>query len=67
MASERTGPTWKREAELPAFVRPLFWQYDFEALTWEQDRDLTIARVLASGGWDVITWLPSQPCDRKIG
>jgi hypothetical protein len=26
-------------------------------LTWEDDRDLIIARVLASGTWEAITWL----------
>jgi hypothetical protein len=35
---------------LPSFLRPLFWEYDCKALTWEADRDLIIARVLASGG-----------------
>ena len=42
---------------LPALLRPFFWDYDFKTLTWEDDRDLIIARVLASGTWEAITWL----------
>ncbi len=47
-------------------LRPLFWDYDFEVLTWENDRDLILARVLASGGWDAVTWLRSQVGDRVL-
>jgi hypothetical protein len=43
--------------ELPSLLRPLFWEYDFAALTWEQDRDLLIARILTVGGWEAIRWL----------
>jgi len=44
---------------LPAMLRTLFWDYDFETLTWEKDRDLVIARVLTSGAWQAVTWLRS--------
>jgi hypothetical protein len=46
--------------KLPSMLRSLFWEYDFEALTWENDRDLIIARVLAHGTWDAVTWLRSR-------
>src|SRR5712691_3514196 len=55
-----------RRPDLPAFLRPLFWEYVFNALTWEADRDLIIARVLASGGWDAVAWLRSQMSDAEL-
>src|SRR5262245_51855892 len=38
-------------------LRRLFWDHDFKALRWEQDRDLIIARILASGNWSSVKWL----------
>ena len=35
----------------------MFWDYDFDRLRWDKDRDLIIARVLASGDWNAIQWL----------
>ncbi len=52
--------------QLPTLLRPLFWDDDFEALAWENDRDLIIARVLTSGGWDAITWLRFHMGDRAL-
>ena len=51
---------------LPEFLRPLFWDYDFDELTWEEDRDLVIARVLADGPWSAVTWLRSQLGDAEL-
>ncbi len=56
---KRHGSRSVRSSRLPAMLRALFWDCDFEALTWENDRDLITARVLASGGWDAVTWLRS--------
>lgn len=57
--------TTKRSG-LPALLRPFFWDHDFKALTWDEDHDLIIARVLASGTWEAITWLRAhleiRPC-----
>jgi hypothetical protein len=66
MARERVSPATKPRPHLPAFLRPLFWEYPFEALTWEEDRDLIIARVLASGGWDAVTWLRSRVSNAEL-
>lgn len=55
-----------RSSQLPALLRALLWDYDFETLTWENDRDLIIGRVLASGGWDAVTWLRSRVGDRAL-
>jgi len=55
MNRQDTKPT--KRSRLPALLRPFFWDYDFKTLTWDDDRDLIIARVLASGTWEAITWL----------
>lgn len=48
-----------RSSELPITLRPLFWDYNFVTLSWENDRDLIMARVLALGDWVAVTWLRS--------
>jgi hypothetical protein len=53
-------------SKLPRMLRSLFWEYDFEALTWESNRDLVIARVLAHGTWDDVTWLRSRLGDTAL-
>ena len=55
-----------RQPGLPVLLQPLFWDYDSKILTWEEDRDLIIARVLASGTWEVITWLRSCLGDQAL-
>jgi hypothetical protein len=49
-----------RPLKLPRHLKSVFWEYDFDRLRWEQDRDLIIARVLASGDWKSIQWLRSH-------
>lgn len=51
---------------LPAKLRALFWDYDFAALTWGDDCDLIIGRVLAAGNWEAVTWLRSRVGDRAL-
>lgn len=51
---------------LPAEIRALFWDYDPRKLSWEKDRDLILARVLASGTWDDIQWLRRQAGDGGV-
>lgn len=55
-----------KRPELPVLLRPLFWDYDFRTLTWENDRDLIIARVLAAGTWEAITWLRASLGDQTL-
>lgn len=59
----RTAAQRARRAELPPGLRPLFWDCDFDRLTWDWDRDLIVGRVLAAGGWDAVTWLRSRVGD----
>ena len=55
-----------RSSTLPATLRPLFWDYDFAALNWENDRNLIMARVLTAGSWDAVTWLRSRVGDQAL-
>jgi hypothetical protein len=58
----RTAPTFK----LPDLLRPFFWEYDFDALIWEDDRELIIGRVLTSGDWNALIWLRSHAGDHSL-
>lgn len=49
--------------KLPDKLRPFFWDYDFDNLTWENDGQLIIARLLTSGDWEAVTWLRSLAGD----
>jgi hypothetical protein len=60
MPSSTSTPAETRA--LPESRRPLFWEYDFDALSWTDDRDLVIGRVLAHGPWPSVKWLW-----RKVG
>ena len=53
-------------SKLPGMLRMFFWDYAFETLTWEHDRDLISARVLAYGSWDAVTWLRSRLGDAPL-
>jgi hypothetical protein len=54
----------KREkaTPLPQSLQAFFWDFRFDQLTWEADRELVIRRLMAHGSWEVISWLR-----RKIG
>jgi hypothetical protein len=51
---------------LPDLLRSFLWDYDFDALTWEDDRELIIERVLARGNWDALNWLRARVGDRFL-
>ena len=53
--------------KLPRMLRTLFWDYEFNVLTWDEDRDLIISRILTSGNWDAVTWLRSCAGDQFLG
>jgi hypothetical protein len=56
----------KKPAMLPEMLRPLFWDYHFWKLSWERDRDLVTARVLAEGDWDAVKWLRKRLGDEAL-
>jgi len=51
---------------LPRKFKALFWDYPFHALTWKEDRDLIISRILTSGPWDAVVWLRSRVQDQSL-
>src|SRR4029453_5791484 len=53
-------------SRLPALLGPFFLDHDFKTLTWDDDRDLIKARVLASGTWEAITWLRALLGDQAL-
>lgn len=50
----------------PYFLRPFFWDYDFDSLSWEEDHELIVARILSSGDWNTLTWLRSHAGDHFL-
>ncbi len=42
---------------MPEFLRPFFWDVDFDALRWEPYQDFIVRRVLQSGSWEAVCWL----------
>jgi len=52
--------------KLPRMLQPFFWDYDLEALSWENSRDMIIGRVLIYGSWEAVCWLRSQVGDRAL-
>lgn len=53
-------------APLPESLRGLFWEYDFDSLSWDEDRDLIFRRVLAEGRWEAVQWLRRRVGDFEL-
>lgn len=51
---------------LPEGLRPLFWDVDFELVSWHVHRDYVIGRVLSVGSWDSICWLRTRLDDDAL-
>lgn len=43
--------------KLTKSIRELLWEYDKRSVSWPEDADLIIRKVLHSGTWDDIQWL----------
>jgi hypothetical protein len=52
--------------KLPIMLRPFFWEYDFNILDWEKDREFIIGRILSSGNWGAVKWLRSHVGDLRL-
>lgn len=55
-----------RQGPVPESFRPLFWEYDFDALSWEEDLDLITGKVLGSGQWADIQLLRTLRGDQVL-
>lgn len=51
---------------LPAPVQALFWDVASHSLRWDQDRELIMSRILASGPWETVRWLRAEAGDEAI-
>ena len=47
-------------------LRPLFWDSDFDRLTWQEHRDFVVRRVLSSGPWKAVCWLRARLGDAAL-
>ena len=47
----------RTRVKLPSHVLDLFWEYPKRSLSWQEDSDLIISKILESGGWDSAKWL----------
>lgn len=43
--------------KLPRLLRPFFWDYELDDLSWERDRKLIVERVLTRGTWAAQRWV----------
>lgn len=60
LALQSTLPHARPPVSLPESLREYFWDYSFEQLSWEVDRELIIRRLLSAGSWEAIIWLRKQ-------
>lgn len=60
------GDTNTYHENLPVFLESLLWDYDFNALSWDQDRHLIIRRILQEGSWEATQWLRSKMGDDAL-
>ena len=57
---QRARKSAGRKPPLPASLKFLFWEYDFSKLSWEEDKNLVIEKVLTRGDLESIKWLRSK-------
>ena len=51
---------------IPENMNTLFWEYDPNTLSLEQDRALILGRVLSSAGWEGVKWLRSEFTESEL-
>jgi len=51
---------------LPEKLRPLFWDCDFDHLSWPDNADFIIGRLLSSGDWEAVQWLRALAGDQAL-
>jgi hypothetical protein len=47
----------RRSARLPQHVLDLLWEYRKSQISWKNDSDLIIEKVLSAGRWDSLKWI----------
>ena len=62
----RRRPESLRSSELPEHLRPLFWDQDFDALSWSTHRSFIVSRILTSGPWEAVQWVRGRLGDEAL-
>jgi len=57
----------KQTRHLAEELRPIFWDYNFRRMRWDEDRDLIISRILSHGDWQALKWLRSRVDSAILG
>lgn len=60
------GPITISTSGIPEALRPLFWEHQFDHLSWEADAGLIIGRVLSRGTWTDVQSVRRQARDGTI-
>jgi hypothetical protein len=55
-----------RKSGLPKRLRPLFWDHTFSRISFANDKDLIIRRILSVGSWDAVCWLRKEIGDETL-
>jgi hypothetical protein len=51
---------------LPQSFQAFFWDYRFDQLSWEGDRELVTRRLMTYGSWEAISWLRKKIGDSEL-
>ncbi len=51
---------------LPDFLKPFFWDVDFDSLDWQSDQNFIARRILQSGSWQAVSWLRAAWGDQAL-
>lgn len=51
---------------VPSQLESVLWDHDPSKLSWEEDRDFLIGRVLRQGPWDTVRWLRRRVGDDAL-
>ncbi len=57
---------YREKNRLPHFLKPLFWEYNFEKLNLKEDKDLIIQRLLQFGDLKAIKWLLKEVGHQEV-
>ena len=52
--------------KLPDTLAEFFWDCDFALLSWQDQRDFIVRRLLQSGNWQALTWLRGELGDPEL-
>ena len=53
-------------SELPEFLRPLFWEYDFGKIDIRRHADSIMHRIMERGDWQAMCWLRNAYSNGRI-